>query len=318
MPKDKPRYSRVSDIIDLAVFMQSKANGISIKDIEKRYNVSRRTAIRMRDSLMNIFPSIVEFETKVLQKHWGFYNYSINELITFTSKEIAALEQIKRITVNQDIKNELQKIIEKLKAFSKKKLPKIENRVDLILQTEGYAIRQMPQYKINTEVLNTIRTALQNSIKVTGIYHDKERLLEPLGIIYGEKIYLAAREKAKGDEIYTYILHKFNDIKLTDETFDKLGFDLNQYSKRSFGVYQGEILNVKLNFDNEVIDDVLSYNFHPTQKIKKETDGTITVQFKASGIKEIIWHIFKWGKHCKIIAPKKLKDKYRTYLQELL
>ena len=241
MPKDRPRYSRVSDIIDLAVFMQSKANGISIKDIEKRYNVSRRTAIRMRDSLMNIFPSIVEFETNTPQKRWGFYNYSINELITFTSKEIAALEQIKRITVNQDTKNELQKTIEKLKAFSKKKLPKIENRVDLILQTEGYAVRQMPQYKIDTEVLNTIRTALQNSIRVTGIYHDKERLLEPLGMIYGEKIYLVAREKAKGDEIYTYILHKFNDIKLTDETFDKLGFDLNQYSKRSFGVYQGEI-----------------------------------------------------------------------------
>ena len=35
MPEDKPRYSRVSDIIDLAVFMQSKTNGISIKDIEK-------------------------------------------------------------------------------------------------------------------------------------------------------------------------------------------------------------------------------------------------------------------------------------------
>ena len=318
MPEDKLRYSRVSDIIDLVVFMQSKANGISIKDIEKRYNVSRRTAIRMQDSLMNIFPSIVEFETNLPQKRWGFYNYSINELITFTSKEIAALEQIKRITVNQDTKNELQKIIEKLKAFSKKKLPKIENRGDLILQTEGYAIRQMPQYKIDTEVLNTIRTALQNSIKVTGIYHDKEQLLEPLGMIYGEKIYLIAREKAKGDEIYTYILHKFDDIKLTDETFDKLGFDLNQYSKKSFGVYQGEILNVKLNFDNDVIDDVLSYNFHPTQKIKKENDGTITVQFKASGIKEIIWHVFKWGKHCKIIAPKVLKDKYRKYLQELL
>ena len=107
MPKDKPRYSRVSDIIDLAVFMQSKANGISIKDIEKRYNVSRRTAVRMRDSLMNIFPSIVEIETSTPQKRWGFYNYSINELINFTSKEIAALEQIKRITVNQDTKNEL-------------------------------------------------------------------------------------------------------------------------------------------------------------------------------------------------------------------
>ena len=57
--QDKPRYSRVSDILDLAIFMQSKSLGITISDIMERYNVSRRTAERMRDSLLNIFPSIV-------------------------------------------------------------------------------------------------------------------------------------------------------------------------------------------------------------------------------------------------------------------
>ena len=50
--EDKPRYSRITDLIDLIVFMSSKLNGVSLNDIQERFNVSRRTAERMRDSLM--------------------------------------------------------------------------------------------------------------------------------------------------------------------------------------------------------------------------------------------------------------------------
>ena len=96
--QDKPRYSRVSDILDLAIFMSSKIQGVTINEIAKRYNVSRRTAERMRDSLTCIFPSIDEIETDSPQKHWGFTNYSLSNLITFTPKEIANIEQLQRRT----------------------------------------------------------------------------------------------------------------------------------------------------------------------------------------------------------------------------
>ena len=82
--EDKPRYSRVSDILDLAIFMQSKVLGVTINEIAERYNVSRRTAERMRDSLTNIFPQIDEIETSDRQKHWGFINYSLSQLISFS------------------------------------------------------------------------------------------------------------------------------------------------------------------------------------------------------------------------------------------
>ena len=96
MTENKPRYSRVSDILDLAIFMSSKIQGVTINEIAQRYNVSRRTAERMRDSLTCIFPSVDEIETKESQKHWGFINYSISHLISFTSKEIGNLEQLQR------------------------------------------------------------------------------------------------------------------------------------------------------------------------------------------------------------------------------
>ncbi len=315
---DKPRYSRISDILDLAIFMSSKIQGVTISEIAQRYNVSRRTAERMRDSLTCIFPSVDEIETDDAQKHWGFINYSISNLISFTPKEIANIEQLQRRTTNKEMKEELGKTVEKLKSLNKKHSLPLENNIELYMQTEGYAVRQMPQYKISLETLDVIREAVQHSKIVTGIYHNKERLIEPLGMIYGEKIYLVAREKAKGDGIYNYLLHKFEQLKLTDQSFDKGDFDLQAYTNLSFGVFHGDILNVKLLFSPELAEEASKFNFHPTQSGKWNDDGTYTVNFKASGSREIIWHVFRWGAGCKILSPLSLKKEYKQYLLENL
>lgn len=315
---DKPRYSRVSDVIDLATYMASKVQGITIADIMERYAVSRRTAERMRDSLMNIFPEVDEIETNDTYKHWGFSNNVISSLISFSAKEIANIEQMQRRTTNKELKKELSETLTKIKALTNKRHTNAEENIELFMQTEGYAVRQMPQYSINIGTLDIIRKALQLSKKVTGIYHDKKREIEPLGMIYGAKIYLVAREKSKGDGIYNYLLHKFSDLKLTEKSFDKGDFNLQEYSKQSFGVYHGEILNVKLLFSKELAQEAENFNFHPTQKGKFNEDGTYTVTFKASGNKEIIWHVFRWGAGCKIIAPKSLQNEYKQYLKDCL
>ena len=315
---DKPRYSRVSDIIDLATYMASKVQGITIPDIIERYAVSRRTAERMRDSLMNIFPEVDEIETNDTYKHWGFSNNVISSLISFSAKEIANIEQMQRRTTNKELKKELSETLTKIKALTNKRQTNAEENIELFMQTEGYAVRQMPQYSINIGTLDIIRKALQLSKKVTGIYHDKKREIEPLGMIYGAKIYLGAREKSKGDEIYNYLLHKFSDLKLREKSFDKGDFNLQEYSKQSFGVYHGEILNVKLLFSKELAQEAENFNFHPTQKGKFNEDGTYTVTFRASGNKEIIWHVFRWGVGCQIIAPKSLQNEYKQYLKDCL
>lgn len=315
---EKPRYSRTTDIFDLAVFMASKSAGVTLNDICERYNVSRRTAERMRDSLIYGLSTIDEIETDDTQKHWGFTNYFIANLITFSTKEIANLEQLQRRTTNKELKLELGKTVEKMKAFMHKNLNSVEKNIELIMQTEGYAVRQMPQYKISVRTLEVIRDAFRYSKVVTGIYHGKNRVIEPLGMVYGAKIYLAAREKAKGDGIYTYLLHKFEDLKLIDEVFDKGDFNLQEYTNRSFGVYQGEILDVELVFTQNAADDASKYNFHPTQTGKFNDDGTYSVKFKAGGDREIMWHVFKWGASCKIVKPETLRNEYKRYLEEVL
>ena len=314
---DKPRYSRVTDIIELIILMQSKVAGVSLNDIQEEFDVSRRTAERMRDSVLNLLPQVGEIPTDSRVKRWGFINYSMNELVSFSKDEIATLEKLKQ-NCDKISKKDLSTITNKIKTLNQKKLNTLEQEIEFILNCEGYAVKQSPNYKIDLDSISTIREAIRGSFKLSGKYNDKEKILSPLGLLFGEKIYLVAIEDNKGGEPFTYLLHRFQNLKLTNKKFDSKGFDLREFAKKSFGVFQGEIYNVKLNFDVTAAEDASNYNFHPTQKGKWEKDGSYTVTFKASGDKHIIWNLFKWGDTVKIIAPKELKKKYKEYLQKVL
>lgn len=313
----KPRYSRVTDIIELIILMQSKVAGVSLNDIQEEFDVSRRTAERMRDSVLNLLPQVGEIPTDSRVKRWGFINYSMNELVSFSKDEIATLEKLKQ-NCDKISKKDLSTITNKIKTLNQKKLNSLEQEIEFILNCEGYAVKQSPNYKIDLDSISTIREAIRGSFKLSGKYNDKDKILSPLGLLFGEKIYLVAIEDNKGGEPFTYLLHRFQNLKLTNKKFDSNGFNLREFAKKSFGVFQGKIYNVKLNFDATAAEDASNYNFHPTQKGKWEKDGSYTVTFKASGDKHIIWNLFKWGDTVKIIAPKELKKKYKEYLQKVL
>ena len=314
---DKPRYSRVTDIIELIILMQSKVAGVSLNDIQEEFDVSRRTAERMRDSVLNLLPQVGEIPTDSRVKRWGFINYSMNELVSFSKDEIATLEKLKQ-NCDKISKKDLSTITNKIKTLNQKKLNSLEQEIEFILNCEGYAVKQSPNYKIDLDSISTIREAIRGSFKLSGKYNDKDKILSPLGLLFGEKIYLVAIEDNKGGEPFTYLLHRFQNLKLTNKKFDSNGFNLREFAKKSFGVFQGKIYNVKLNFDATAAEDASNYNFHPSQKGKWEKDGSYTVTFKASGDKHIIWNLFKWGDTVKIIAPKELKKKYKEYLQKVL
>ena len=78
------------------------------------------------------------------------------------------------------------------------------------------------------------------------------------------------------------------------------------------------MISVKLLFNKELAEEASKYNFHPTQRGKYNEGGSYTVNFKASGSKEIIWHVFKWGAGCQIISPKSLREEYKRHLEESL
>ena len=318
MAEEQARYPKLGKILNLIIKMQSRYSGITLNDIQEELEVSRRSAERLRDVLIWEIPQIEELPTTGREKHWGFSRSShLREIISFSKDEIAELEGVKNNLQLDSTKDVLNGIVDKLKALSRKNATEIEDAIEILLKTEGSAVTQKPSYKIDIQILDTIRQAIKENLRIKCKYDGRDKILSPFGIVYGANVYLIGVEGDKPDP-YVYRLHKVTDIELTEEKFDKGDFDIKEYANRSFGVYQNEIIKVELRFSKEVAEDVLNYNFHPTQKVKQNDDGTVTVKFKASGELEILWHIFRWGDKVQIISPKSLKKEYVEYLENVL
>jgi len=319
------RYERVEDIVNLVIMMQTQSRGVSLYDIQEEFEVSRRTAERMRDAVVRIFPQIEAFDSPDKLRRWKFKtNYS--GLVAFTPEEILELESAKNKFDSERFQEKsacLDEIIRKLKVVNKKDTSSIETDVEALLEAEGFAIRQYPRFKLNKEILEVIREAIKSFKKLEIEYQSKGKeksscVIHPYGLLYGEKHYLVAySEPRKDTRLYT--LANIQGIKILNEYFEKdEKFVLAEYAQNSFGIYQEKPLNIKLRFDKEIADDVLNYHFHPSQKVKQEDDGSVIVEFTAGGSMAICWHIFKWGKTVEIITPKKLKEVYLKMLNEAI
>ena len=211
----------------------------------------------------------------------------------------------------------MDELIEKIKALNPQNVSNVD--VDEILSSQAYSVRQGFRENIKLETLQIINDAIlcQKQIVIKYADMDKEFTLNPYGILHSDRVYLIAYNPYV-KAIWTYRISKIKEIKLTDNYFDKDdSFNMEEYCGRSFGVYQGEIFDVVLQFDKDCAEDVKEYFFHPTQKGKLNDDGSYTLSLKASGEFEIITEILKWRSSVKIIAPQSLKDTYNKTIQEM-
>lgn len=75
----------------------------------------------------------------------------------------------------------------------------------------------------------------------------------------------------------------------------------------SFGIYQDEIEDVVLRIAPQGAAEAKSWRWHPTQTFEDQADGGVIVRFRASGMRELAWHLFTWGEQAVILAPERLK-----------
>ena len=310
-------YEKMYDLFDLAFVMQESSEGLSLDDIQRKYNVSRRTAERMRDALLYYFPQMEEVATGERTKRWRITQRSLNSFISFSAEELAvfktAVDNLKQSNL-QEKADTLSKIEIKLRNLLKpEQKNKIEVDADELMKAEGLVLRPGPRIEINKDILNTLRQAILSChhikmsylTRYTGKIHEYK--LVPYGFLYGQRDhYLVAKHSDGYDngKAHNFSLQQIKSVEILPEIFDSSEFDLNAYALESFGAFHEEPLEVEWLFSADVADEAAKYTFHPTQKLRRNKDGSLTVKFKAGGRREMDWFLYTWGDSVKVIKPK--------------
>jgi len=106
-------------------------------------------------------------------------------------------------------------------------------------------------------------------------------------------------------------LNRIHSARMTDESFNEdPAQDFRQLLGSAFARFAGdnEPFMVKLRFSAEIANEVELRQWHPQQEAKRLKNGTLELSFPAKGEIEVMRWILAWGRYCKVLAPKFLKD----------
>lgn len=309
-------YDKMHSILELAIWMQSNREGVSIHDIMDRFAVARRTAERMRDLILDKFPQTQVRVGENNSKRWFIPQGTLKDFIQFSAEELVAFEKaINYLQANNMNENSalLQKILEKIRAnIVDKTYRHIDTDAEVLLEAEGFAHRVGPKIVVAKEIVQEIRRAILSFRQIKVSYKNKSgRIgtyqLLPYGILYGDRNhYLVAKHSDGygGNKERYFILSHILSIQLLDETYEiDSNFSLKKLAEQSFGVFQEKPFEVEWLFDKRVAEEVKRYEFHPKQSMQENKDGSVTVKFFAGGRLEMDWHLYTWGDMVKVIKP---------------
>ena len=72
---------------------------------------------------------------------------------------------------------------------------------------------------------------------------------------------------------------------------------------------EGRIYRVELKFSRKVARNVAEVQWHTSQKMLFNDDGTLSVQFHVDGLGEISWWVLGYGDQVEVISPVSLRKK---------
>jgi predicted DNA-binding transcriptional regulator YafY len=321
------RLEKTEQLLKLALMMQASTEGIGLEEIQEEFNVGRRTAERMRDVLLQLFPHVEEKRVDGKTKRWRLPAGAIAGLIQISAEDLAEMKTAIKLLRTENLDHyadNLERLWFKIKGRMRpESAASIETDLEALIEAEGHAMRPGPRPRINPHVLYILREAIKGFCKVKLTYHGRvkhdvtTRIVHPYGLIYGHRHYLLAWcEEGKG--LRSFSLPNISDISLLDVPYRKdPAFDLKKYAERSFGVFQEEPYNVVLRFSADVAAAAKEQYLHPTQKIEEQKDGALIVRFKAGGMKEMCWYIMTWEGQAEILEPAHLRKAYKEMVQKL-
>ncbi|MDB5495926.1 MAG: putative transcriptional regulator [Phenylobacterium sp.] len=308
------RHEKAGRLLELARLLASTAEGVTHDEMADRLGVGRRTAERMRDAIREVFPQLEEVDDPPTRRFRipsgldGLFQAP-------TAEELAALSSAAETFAAQGASARAaalraleQKVLSATRAAARRRLaPDLE----ALLQAETIAVQAGPRPFEDDTVLQAVREALKGLSTLSFRYEGgsapgRVREVTPYGILFGRANYLVAAEGEATPR--NWRLDRIRDVAVTGRAAHKdPGFSLQDYADESFGIYQDDTQDVTLRIGPASAEGALRWRFHSNQSVEQQADGSVLVRFRASGMRELAWHLFTWGDQVQVLAPEVLK-----------
>ena len=313
-------FEKSLDLIRLAEMAAARHQGISLADVVEEFRVNQRTAQRMIRGLEMAFPSVRYTTDRERRRWWKLGDTTLVRMQGIRDSELAALDmsirRAQRDGADLDAKA-LTALRDRLLALMPSShARRAEADAGALLEAQGFACRPGPRIRIAPMILGNIAAGIKAPFSLEMVYKGakdgtpKPRRVEPYGLLLGTRQYLIARDIENGRAYRRFRLDRIVEATITGQSFARdPDFDLDAFAAQAFGSFHAdaEFGPVIWRFTPSAAPVAREFEFHPTQQLTEEPDGSLRVEFTASGWIEMVWHLYKWGNQVEVVAPEALR-----------
>ncbi|MBN2584068.1 MAG: YafY family transcriptional regulator [Planctomycetes bacterium] len=210
---------------------------------------------------------------------------------------------------------------------------KIESQLPLAIRAAvgqmatGLTVRRSPvaRHKDLEGAYQTVRQAVARRRVLRGLYisfFEKRQIqvtVEPYWLVFHERAWYVIGRCSQHGDIRTFKLGRFVELRELGETFKAPALTLEQHLGNAWRFMpEGKEYDVSLRFSRMVAANVAEVQWHRTQKVTWEDEGSMVFEVRVDGLREILWWILGYGDQVEVLKPKPLRDRVRKTAQNML
>jgi predicted DNA-binding transcriptional regulator YafY len=303
--------SRICRVVKMLTTLQS-GKPYNAETLAKAMRISRRTIFRDLRDLRKAGVAIYFDETShryIIETAplWPVGNLNSQEILSLLLLVHKAKDHI-HLPFNNLALLAAQKI--------EKELPEeLRQYCDDMLRDISVKVCQPAKTDILDKIFLQLRQAVvkKRSVKFHYYLYDEQNAhemeLHPYHMVYVHNAWHVIG-KTNGGEIRTFKLGHMSQLRVLDKFFTKdKSFNVHDYLGRAWAAEpEGRIYEVKLDFQPEVARSVAEVEWHKTQVVTFDPDGSVIVEFHVDGLNEIIPWVLSYGDKVTVMGPDVLRQ----------
>lgn len=307
------KSSRINRVMQILTAMQAGKNYTS-DDLSKMFEVSRRT----------IFRDLKELQAAGIpyRYHHKTSGYAIDPDFFLPPVDLNLQEALSLLLLVHKGSNQIQVPFKNSALMAALKIEnnlpaKIKQYCNTALQNISTRLSAQAPASLLDKTFAQLQKAISKKRKVNMRYHSlfEGKVIDvelcPYHLMYNHRAWYVMGFSDLHNSLRTFKLNRIREIKPLNKHFiDDGGFDLHEYLGRAWSMIpEGKIHHIKLRFLPKVAHNVTEVQWHSTQKVTRNSDGSATMEFRVDGLGEIIWWILGYGDQVQVLAPKILREK---------
>jgi predicted DNA-binding transcriptional regulator YafY len=257
---------------------------------------------------------------------WSLLDTVRHEIpIPFSLTELMALyfsRDMLKVFKDTVFYDSLESLFQKIKTTIPPESKKYLKNVEQILHV---GLKPYKEYSKFKEIINRVNEATQKKKSIDIVYYtmsrkkESKRKVDPYRIwFFNGTFYLIGKCHLRG-EVRIFALDRIKILHLTKDSFViPEDFNLDDFMRPSFGVFQGEPIKVKIWFHPDVAGYIKEKIWHESQEIHPQDDGSIIFEAEVAGTDEIKFWTMSWGSKAEVLEPESLRDEIREEAEVIL